>query len=78
MAAAGEIGIGEEGPPGWHNPVIPDGAIVLSESPIAYVVDNFLSGLSAGLLTQGVPGSHRTPSHPIEDPLDPLQAGTLP
>jgi hypothetical protein len=33
-----------------------------------------------GLLTQGVPGAARapdmTPSHPVEDPLDPLQIGT--
>jgi hypothetical protein len=29
----------------------------------------------AGLPTQGVPGvaTYRTPSHPVEDPLDPLQ-----
>jgi hypothetical protein len=78
MAAAGEIGIGEEGPPGWHNPVIPDGAIVLSESPIAYIVDNFLSGLSPGLLTQGVPGVPQDPWRRVEDPLDPLQLGKVP
>ena len=32
----------------------------------------------ARLLTQGVLGSHRTPSHRVEDPLDPLQIGKVP
>jgi hypothetical protein len=32
----------------------------------------------AGLLPQGSRGSHRTPWHPAEDPLDPLQIGTPP
>ena len=27
---------------------------------------------------KGSRGSHRTPSHPVEDPLDPLQIGKLP
>ena len=29
-------------------------------------------------ITQGVPGANRIPSHPGEDPLDPLQIGTAP
>ena len=34
---------------------------------------------TAGLLTQGGPrGSHGTPPHPIEGPLDPLQIGATP
>jgi hypothetical protein len=32
----------------------------------------------AGLITQGVPGSNRTPWHPVEDPLDPLYIGKVP
>jgi hypothetical protein len=31
-------------------------------------VDGFVKN-HTGLLTQGVPGSHRTPSHPVEDSL---------
>ena len=31
------------GPAGWHAPQIPAGATVLSESPIAYTLDNLLS-----------------------------------
>ena len=31
------------GPAGWHAPQIPAGATVLSESPIAYTLDNMLS-----------------------------------
>ena len=30
-----------------------------------------------GLLTQGSRGSHMTPWHPVEDPLDPLQIGKV-
>ena len=33
---------------------------------------------AAGLLTQGVPGSHRTPSHPVEGPWNSLQIGKVP
>ena len=29
----------EEGPAGWHVPVLPAGAVVLSSSPLAYYVD---------------------------------------
>ncbi len=32
------------GPPGWFEPQIPAGAHVLSESPIAYTLDNLLTG----------------------------------
>ena len=32
------------GPPGWFEPQIPAGATVLSESPIAYTLDNLLTG----------------------------------
>ena len=35
------------GPPGWFTPVIPAGANILSESPIAYTLDNLLTGASA-------------------------------
>ena len=34
-------------------------------------------GVHAGLLTQGVPWSHRTPWYPAKDPLDPLQIGQV-
>ena len=34
---------------------------------------------AAGLITHGGPwGSHRTPLHPVEDPLDPLQMAKVP
>ena len=32
----------------------------------------------AGLLTQGVRGSHRTPWHPVEDPLGAIHIGKVP
>ena len=28
--------------------------------------------LAPGMLTQGARGAHRTPWHPVDDPLDPL------
>ena len=31
------------GPRGWKNPVLPPGATVLSESPIAFTIDNFMT-----------------------------------
>ena len=38
-----------------------------------------LERCQAGLLTvKGSWGSHRTPWHPVEDPLDPLQIGNVP
>jgi hypothetical protein len=43
--AAAEVEV--VGPPGWFTPVIPAGANILSESPIAYTLDNLLTGASA-------------------------------
>ena len=45
------------------------GALDVQRAPVPY---------GPGLRTQGVLESHRTPSHPVEDALDPLQIGKLP
>ena len=36
------------------------------------------SGWARAANSRGPEGSHRTPTHPGEDPLDPLQIGTAP
>lgn len=38
-----------DGPSGWLSPQIPAGANILSESPIAYTLDNLLTGEAARL-----------------------------
>jgi hypothetical protein len=35
-------------------------------------------GFAQGCRLRGSRGSHRTPSHPVEDPLDPTQIGKVP
>ena len=42
------------GPPGWFTPQIPAGANILSESPIAYTLDNLLTGASGGRVADRV------------------------
>ena len=43
-----------------------------------YAIAHMLMEFGTGLLTQGIPGSHRTPVHPVADPLDPLHIGNVP
>ena len=50
-----------DGPEGWLRPQIPPGANVLSESPIAYTLDNLLSGASRSFVLC-FPSSGRRPS----------------
>jgi hypothetical protein len=48
-------------------------AHTIEASPAAF------GGMSyPGMLTQGSWGSHGTPWHPVEDPVDPLQLGNVP